>query len=216
MYFDQFSAMTVKQLLLVTLGAILLLSGVWVVSFHGGRGIADVAEWQEETVEILPENGLVQDAGSQADIPEGSSTYTANVISTLRPSHSEPIDGVLHQRTMSQQHLSSLRKHRRSFLQPADSHITGGGFSIGLSPMSPGFSLIPKRRPSTFSHVVGTLALRRAVSEGNVRYGEQNEQGIAPIDERIISQIRQRKVANARWKWLRSIFLNGTVQHDDN
>lgn len=219
-YFDQFSVMTTQQLLLVLLGVIFLLGGVLSVSFHGGGGVADVATWQddEETPENLSNSryglGVGENISRPSDLMQGSSSIPTSA-SPLRLSRSEPLEHVSDQSTAQQQHILSrqhtqtLRRHRRSFLQSSESHIPGGGFSIGLSPMSPGFTLIPKRRISTFSHVVGKLALRRAVSEGNVRYGNELDTNITSTEERNVGK---RKIARDGWKWLRNVFNEGHIE----
>ena len=64
-YFDQFSALSTMNLLLVMLGMVVLLAGVWVVSFPpgGNRGI-DLGAWGE------PEEIAMDTESDFEDIPE--------------------------------------------------------------------------------------------------------------------------------------------------
>jgi hypothetical protein len=46
-YFDQFSVIPWHHFLLVVLGIIILLGGIWVVSINNGGGGVDLGTWQE-------------------------------------------------------------------------------------------------------------------------------------------------------------------------
>ena len=102
----------------------------------------------------------------------------------------------------------------------------GTGFSIGLSPISPGFSLIPKRpgrsRLGGVRGIVGQLGMRRALSESDitaVRDDEGNTEGAgmdmngsvpalpssatAPSPDAPVTATANR--AKIRWRWLKSL-----------
>ncbi|KAI8995645.1 hypothetical protein BD414DRAFT_435769 [Trametes punicea] len=68
-YFDQFSLIPVAHLLLVLLGIMILLSGVWIISFPpgGGRGV-EIATWTEgESATEMEATGEDSDVEAQAD-----------------------------------------------------------------------------------------------------------------------------------------------------
>jgi hypothetical protein len=120
---------------------------------------------------------------------------------------------------------STMTRHRRRRTisrssispPPAPFGIPGGGFQIGLSPLSPGFSLVPSqrlRRRVTSGLVLGFpvdgeegegegsgTSRRRTVSEGDLRRGSDEyergagEEEMAPL-----------MVGGRRWKWLRRLF----------
>ncbi|KAH9950349.1 hypothetical protein B0H21DRAFT_874997 [Amylocystis lapponica] len=114
--------------------------------------------------------------------------------------------------------LAMARGHRRSTLGGAaasqsppppfpnplsPSTSTLAGFSIGLSPVSPGFTLVPKERRRRG----GGGAVRRAVSEGDAG-AEEGEEGAHGEDERgaLLPGASQPRRAKARWRWVRNVF----------
>lgn len=246
-YFDQFSALSTLNLLLVMLGMIILLAGVWVVSFPpgGNRGI-DVGTWGEPEEIQMDQSDTGEDfnepyedeplpmAGTQvgsrnayhldederdhivftrrSESPTQSSLQINTSISnhdgppevhtgvrdsptSARSSHgrrqtdsallSSTYDAPLNSPTTpTRRRRPTLGPHthsssgpttppRMSFptfahpLSPGTSTLSG--FSIGLSPVSPGFALVPRRRRMTSAE--GLLAgeagsgVRRTVSE---------------------------------------------------
>lgn len=114
----------------------------------------------------------------------------------------------------------SRRKHRYSILQASDATTmpAGGAFSIGLSPVSPGFAIVPKRRISGMRRAVQRVIMRRTVSESDMQVGDTRNEAstsqtrnteAAEADE--ASEQRRRDKAKhvramARWQWLRGVF----------
>ncbi|KAF7791868.1 hypothetical protein EIP86_002892 [Pleurotus ostreatoroseus] len=250
-YFDQFSALSTLHLLLVVLGMVILLAGVWVVSFPpgGNRGI-DVGTWGEpeeiamgseeggEEIDLnepyedeplpmvgstvgsrheynldeedegrmiatrrsasptqsLRINTTVSEHGAappdvrtsptsarsshgrrQTDSALLSSTYgtAPTLASPTSPSTRRRPPFAAHPHSHSHSTLgppTTTTPPRASFPPFANPLSPGAGFSIGLSPVSPGFALVPRRRRVTSAEFgVGERAAgRRAVSESHV------------------------------------------------
>lgn len=118
------------------------------------------------------------------------------------------------------------RRTRISLLQPSESgssalNVPTGGFSIGLSPISPGFAIVPKRRLGKFRRVVARATMRRTLSESDVNGPARTSRVVsAPLLGRHASQqddvaadadSRAQKKAMARWKWLKDIFVDNTT-----
>lgn len=124
---------------------------------------------------------------------------------------------------LGRSHSKARRKRRYSILQPSDSSTVpgGGGFSIGLSPVSPGFAIVPKRRISGMRRAVQRAIMRRTVSESDLNAdlarsppntnsvaqapnAESAEAGASGEGER---RDRGKHIhAKARWQWLRGVF----------
>ncbi|KAK7694666.1 hypothetical protein QCA50_001854 [Cerrena zonata] len=72
-YFDQFSLLSTKHLLLVTLGITVLLAGVWIVSFPPSGGISiDLASWWEEPephVELAEHEEVIHEPFEDEPLP---------------------------------------------------------------------------------------------------------------------------------------------------
>ncbi|KAI0365264.1 hypothetical protein BV20DRAFT_973458 [Pilatotrama ljubarskyi] len=67
-YFDQFSLLSTTHLLLVLLGIVILLSGVWIISFPpGGGGGVEVGAWAEESATEMELTGGDSDIEAQED-----------------------------------------------------------------------------------------------------------------------------------------------------
>lgn len=131
------------------------------------------------------------------------------------------------------------RRRRRQTIQPTDSphsyspplgsgSVLGAGLSIGLGPMSPGFSIVPldrRRRISGhgFADVVEQERgqRRRTVSEGDLRRSGEETNGPgegavdsggrgdetgggAPVEETPGKNLK----AKMRWRWVRRIFMD--------
>lgn len=266
------------NLCLVALGMVILLGGVWLVSFHAGSGRVDVGTWQEgdddfsdeessetyvedgdEEEEVIPPSSQL-DGSTFSDSPSEPSAFrprsiTTNVYSTphdfeRQTQHNEqhhtirfpsqgdasitegdfegapvlspqspPISPSSHPR----QHHHSRRQQRFSLLQSPDSpssahmHVPPGGFSIGLSPVSPGFAIVPKRRVSGLKGVVRRAVMRRTLSESDVVGAdlEINASGAGsgedqPLLESALNNDEPGRTtkAKARWKWLRGMFTD--------
>jgi len=121
---------------------------------------------------------------------------------------------------------STSRRRRTTLAAPLNPQSGGavpgaaalGGFSIGLSPVSPGFALVPRerrRRPT-----VGVEGMRRVVSEGGEARASRDAQGLrgGPEDAREEGlggeerggeeerEVGEGKRAKGRWRWLRNVF----------
>ncbi|CDO71580.1 hypothetical protein BN946_scf184911.g50 [Trametes cinnabarina] len=221
-YFDQFSLLPVSHLLLVGLGMVILLSGVWIISFPpgGGSGVA-ISTWTEGESTEMELTGEDSDIEAQEDeheayadeplpMHEHAQTETArdrdraplglglNIITEpptpipapqLSPGLASPgrfkssaITGAERTRSRSTYTAStgqgtadallsppSSRRRRRTtlastsgagssslspphFTLPLSPSASGiGGFTIGLSPISPGFSIVPRERRRRFT-----------------------------------------------------------------
>ncbi|KAI0361597.1 hypothetical protein OH77DRAFT_1417877 [Trametes cingulata] len=67
-YFDQFSMLSTTHLLLVLLGIVILLSGVWIISFPpGGGGGVEVGAWAEDSANEMELTGGDSDIEAQED-----------------------------------------------------------------------------------------------------------------------------------------------------
>ena len=93
-----------------------------------------------------------------------------------------------------------------------------GGLSIGLSPLSPGFAIVPKRRTGAFRALVQRASMRRTVSESDahVRHENgENEDGLHAREsnghetsaETSPGDYAERIRARSRWKWLRQVIF---------
>jgi hypothetical protein len=195
-YFNQFGALSAKQLSLVSLGIVILLGGVWAVSLQPGEEDSGVAEgdwvapceedevlpirnpeverlspvhFNDEESEILlgtsvrwgepviPEAEPLPRAASSSNIPSATMSPPGHTRSTSERRRSsqrlETVPELLHYRSPSAPSSPRRTRSRKVSL----GHEVGGGemgvpnlplngFSIGLSPMSPGFAVVPRRR----------------------------------------------------------------------
>lgn len=199
-YFDQVSALSTTQLLLVSLGIVVLLAGVWIVSFPPSGGIKvgvgkwDEAEEQAEPLEVFEDEPLPMISQPRPSVEEVIDLSIVRVPDDIEqqrmhaslhvetqhqppphlrshtdPLHAHPLHQSMHEHAMSpptSPHSSkrprttsatsppggSHQMHRQSFsgyaypLPPGAAPGTLTGFSIGLSPVSPGFALVPRER----------------------------------------------------------------------
>ncbi|KAF9822173.1 hypothetical protein IEO21_00167 [Rhodonia placenta] len=103
-------------------------------------------------------------------------------------------------------------------LAPSGSAL--GGFAIGLSPVSPGFALVPERRRrvsarrgSVGDEESGRRSMRRVVSEGTVPGDEAPRGRVGREEERealLPGAPTQGRRAKGRWKWVRNVFAAAT------
>ncbi|KAJ6621744.1 hypothetical protein B0H10DRAFT_2215090 [Mycena sp. CBHHK59/15] len=246
-YFDQFSLIPPLHLGLVVLGIFVLLGGVWVVSIQSGGGTADADAWSdEESVE-----GEVSDVDSETQYVEGVSIrieHFGHVDITGEDITESSFNEVP---TSSLYSFSAARASKHCFetaftspprtnpylphyrTRPHPVASLGAGFQIGLSPVSPGFAIVPRDR----GRIVSGLTLhpsygfgdvveqarrreteqerrrRRTVSEGDVRSrvvalerGELLEGArVGQRDEEPERGDRDGNRGKARWRWLSSI-----------
>ena len=227
---------------------VVLLGGVWVVSIHAGSGRVDVGTWQEgdddiddewEEVVAVPESRETGPSAILAPRLEAtlsdSAAYRGRLPTSPNTVHQTtfPSPGSEEPEFMTQSftlpptsHATARsklrRKNRYSILQPSEATLPGGGLSIGLSPVSPGFAIVPKRRISGMRKVVQRAIMRRTVSESDIVAGaSQSPPPVARAAthaENVDSaeagdageEQRQKKAkhirAMARWQWLRGVF----------
>jgi len=172
-YFDQFAVLSTTNLLLVMLGIAVLLAGVWVVSIQTN---ADAAELLAEAeAEELVESPTVSRRASHAvdeEVAIGSPIEdSSSPVVASRP---------------------SMKRRYPSLLGP-----DSGGFSIGLSPSSPGFAVAPRRRITSMQEAAHRLT-RRSLSEADALRRAASESDV---------DLPERPPPGPRWRWLRAVFL---------
>ena len=278
-YFDQFGYLSTLHLLLVILGIVILLTGVWIVSFPpGGQpGGIDIGIWGEESEcdteshladetashyedeplsmdsSRIPPNETIgmgrvssQDSNSRTQddtTPRSPTSRTAHLRRQTEPvllSPTQQADDLpespispTHRRSLAPQgtlgHHHHLTTSRQSFPPHPLSPGAPSGFSIGLSPVSPGFALVPRERGrrKRVSSVEGDPHLergtfRRVLSEGSVAAGISRESRVEG-DEQIASPRTEQEIeasglqvggdrSRARWRWLSNLFTSRKKQ----
>ncbi|KAG5639245.1 hypothetical protein H0H81_005319 [Sphagnurus paluster] len=197
-YFDQFSLIPPLHLGMVVLGLLVLLGGVWVVSIQSGAKEADGETWSEELNADIETSAL--DNNERQAALDRISQRGVEAVPLERGIESEPN---IHDRAScsyttddpSLSHSTTrLRLHRRMPSVDISGHAAhpsvsppllpmsmGAGFQIGLSPVSPGFAIVPRERGRRvsglgFAHVVEEAMMsaeeqerRRTTSEGDMR-----------------------------------------------
>ncbi|THH21551.1 hypothetical protein EW146_g15 [Bondarzewia mesenterica] len=246
-YFDQISLLPTSHLLLVITGIVILLGGVWVVSFHAGPGV-DVGTWnedeeeQDETVVVESIQPIIvieeplQLSSSALPVPQQEARIRHGPVQLERQTVSESMAHP-HDRIPSTPPLSpvadghapagsmllspgSARARRRRPTIGAEHTLSPPpttGFSIGLSPVSPGFALVPRERRrrvsgntsasgSRWGDLVRRMQMRRTVSEGDVNADVRDsdrrvEDGRLRDEERGVQEGGWNP--KGRWRWLR-------------
>lgn len=189
-YFDQFGALTTLNLWLVILGIVVLLGGVWAVSVLSGG--AEPVTWREEDDEeaVMSEESALSPAMSP-ELPDVSG-HSRNVSLPNTPMPDPLSPGAMSDSlNLSPSRGRRVRRRYSSLLgSEGTSGAALGGLSIGLSPVSPGFVLRPRRRTGnqSLSSVADGMGMRRSVSEADV-----SREGAS-------------RRAKARWKWLRNVW----------
>lgn len=243
-YFDQFSYLSPLQLSLVSLGMVILLGGVWIVSSFAGLGGVDVGTWQEGDAvlddESASETGLSRpeslyavermsprrleasvSVSESAPVDSGAFSPPAHTVAfptspdTANHEHHEQLSQSL---TLSPTSPGGRSRRRRarfaSLLSPSESSsstlgMPAGGFSIGLSPVSPGFAIVPKGRIGGLRRIVQQATMRRTVSESDAAIGARpSGEGAVPDTHPVPEEVDRlgRVKAKVRWKWLESVF----------
>jgi hypothetical protein len=160
-FYDQFGRLAIYQIVLVSLGVLVLLVGVWVVSAvqPTGQGGVDMGTWVEEEEEGDMEFSETSPLFRQYENDHSNSNdMTESPTSTSPPLHypqpdSAPATPTIHapgvfddsnppSPTLS---LSNKRRRRTRYgtLVPDLPQGAPTGFSIGLGASSPGFVLRP-------------------------------------------------------------------------
>ncbi|TFK57080.1 hypothetical protein OE88DRAFT_1715847 [Heliocybe sulcata] len=233
MYYDQFSLLSTLKLCLVSLGIVILLAGVWVVSVYAGAGGVDVGPWHEDEeededlqdIDITTEpytdepRSLLGEPTAQE--PEAEADPRAQTLE-LHPEH---LRSQTDTRVLSPSMFMSPRRSRRMTHSPASPDtmhphpisppLPMPSFSIGLSPVSPGFTVVPRERRRRISGMgsisgesIRAFPMRRAVSDGDedaspLPGAEESRPAHRDVD---VSEVEGRGQGRRRWGWMRSIF----------
>lgn len=165
MYFNQFSLIPPIHLLLVTIGIIVLLAGVWVVTIH-----------TESPADTSDEEDTESDSQIESLTPERE----PSAVSSVPEAGSSAAAALLAARERRATSYTYARYSTTSNIQLTTDSGTLGGFQIGLSPLSPGFEIVPRRR--RVSEMLGeegpeVRGRRRAVSESGSVPAERAETG---------------------------------------
>ena len=242
-YFDQFSLIPWDHLALVGSGIVILLGGVWVVSFNSGGGGVNVGTWKDEESEGSETDGseaceevspdtrgrsardtvlLERSAISESDAPNyftneprpratsSGSRRVQDYMSLSQGVGDRPnlsIRTGAQRRRQTNELRSPTQQHHHNALSPPLPGALGGGFSIGISPASPGFVVVPRERRRKVSGMSMESQIRRSQSEGDVfpvpdSVDETVERALSEGAEFQPSPPSQR----SRWRWLRGVF----------
>jgi len=235
-YFDQFSLIPWNHLALVGLGIIILLGGVWIVSFNSGGGGVNVGTWRDEESEESEGDGLgsceemspdargrpgrdtillERSAISESDTPscfahdpqpQAGSPRRVQDYASLSPSVSDrpslSIRTGVQRRRPTNELRSPVQQHHHNVFAPQLP-----GFSIGISPASPGFVVVPRERRRKVSGLSVETQLRRSQSEGD---GFPVPDPVDEALERTFSEGAELDPplppGRMRWRWLRGVF----------
>ena len=213
-YFDQISLLPTSHLLLVTVGIFILLGGVWAVSLQAvivdswaGEDDFDVSFDEDGTVD----EGSLPECDLSPALPVPQSPERERVRSHSESATSPPPQSPLspRRRTLHVKHNSMAGTIPMS---SPPSSVPAPVFSIGLSPASPGFTLVPLERRRCTSgqlggdpwvEVIRRVRARRVVSDSNILAGEEVGRGI----EEAGTGGNERVDAHGRWAWLRSLIV---------
>ncbi|KAM6498109.1 hypothetical protein JOM56_006057 [Amanita muscaria] len=183
-YFDQFSLIPTLHLILVSIGIVVLLAGVWVVSIQAGPSEDTIEESEASDTSSAEEECQHQEERPRIGAPrmERNSLSESDAIPNIIPELAEDLwqGGQDTRRIASHSYTSRQMLHpkhplyRRTSIQlstDAPLNGVGTGFQIGLSPMSPGFEIVPsgRRRRTTLleGEVRDRAERRRTVSESD-------------------------------------------------
>jgi magnesium transporter len=223
-YFDQFSVIAAFHLTLVFVGIIILLGGVWIVSIHSGGGGVDigttfdeVSQAEDEVWGTQSEAHIVESVDTEAPLSP-ISTVTCPLPAEAGTSLATRLPGHGRHATYDSNYSRRRRPSHSGPLSPpinAVASLAGAGFQIGLSPASPGFSILPRRRVSYLglglagdidevstvsNRRPGGLERRRTVSEGYAQIATALLDARSEEHEDAEPPARRPK---RRWKWLR-------------
>ena len=243
-YFDQFSLIPWDHLALAGLGVIILLGGVWVVSFNSGGGGVNVGTWRDEDGEEPESDGsepceemspdargrpgrntilLERSAISESDasdhlthdshsrtISPGSPRRAQDYMSLSQGVGDRPSLNVrtgVQRRRQTNELRSPVQHHHHNALSPQLPVALGVGFSIGISPASPGFVVVPRERRRKVSGLSVESQVRRSQSEGDIFPVP------APVDEAVERTLSEGaemdpplQPGRSRWRWLQGVF----------
>jgi hypothetical protein len=214
-YFDQVSLLPTTHLLLVILGIFILLGGVWAVSLQA----VNVDTWSSgDEVDVpLTEDGATDEGSLPECIPTPAPPVPQSPEHEHVRAHSEslaspPLSPLSLRRRATHIHLGHNTIGGTNPVSSSPSAVHAPVFSIGLSPASPGFVLVPReRRRSTSAQPGGDpwveairrVRSRRVVSDTNVLAGEEVERGI----DQAQSGENENMDSRRRWAWLRRLIV---------
>jgi len=247
-YYDQFSLIPWKHLALVGLGIVILLGGVWVVSFNSGGGGVNVGTWRDEDSDesegdgseacervspdtrgrpepdtIILERSAISESDAATYFTHDEHPQTASPGPTRRvQDYMSLSQGAGDRPSLSIRTGGQRRRQANETRSPVQHHgalppqlpvALGSGFSIGISPASPGFVVVPRERRRRVSGMSMESQLRRSYSDGDVfPVSGSVEEGV----ERTVSEgagLQQSPppsgAQRSRWRWLRRIFKRG-------
>jgi magnesium transporter len=239
-YFDQFSLLPWNHLALVGLGIVILLGGVWIVSFNSGGGGVNVGTWRDEDgdevegdssdtcEEVSPatrgrsaRNTILfeRSAISESDVSHYFTDSQPPVLSPPGPTNhiqdymslSQDIDerpnlrirtGVQRRRQTNELRSPVQAHHHLSVLSPQLP-----AFSIGISPASPGFVVVPRERRRRISGLSMESQTRRSQSEGDIfPVPGSVDEAVEPTLSDGEHLQRSPPPQRSRWRWLRMVF----------
>ena len=247
-YYDQFSLIPWEHLALVGLGIVILLGGVWVVSFNSGGGGVNVGTWRDEDSDesegddsegcegVLPDTRgrperdtiiLERSAISESDAANyfthdvhprtpspGPTRRVQDYMSLSQGAGDRPnlnIRTGVQRRRQANETRSPVQHH--SSLPPQLPVALGSGFSIGISPASPGFVVVPRERRRRVSGMSMESQLRRSQSEGDAFpvSGSVDEAAECSVPEGAGTHPPPLPSApeRSRWRWVRRVFRRG-------
>ena len=222
-YFDQVSLLPTSHLLLITLGIFILLGGVWAVSLQA----VNVGTWSGEDDDDVPLlEGDATDEERIPDLAEPNLTPASPETPERDRARSEPVISESAMSPPSSPTIPRRRSHHhagQSALGVAAGvssppvAVPTPGFSIGLSPVSPGFALVPRERRrctsgqsarDSWDDAIRRARIRQIVSENDAVVGEDIEQGNdAGVEGGETGEGRVINRARARWRWVRGLVV---------
>jgi len=212
-YFDQLSLLPASHLLLVTVGIFVLLGGVWAVSLQA----VNIGTWSSENdVDVsLLEDG----AADEGALPESSLPPAPPCPQTPEREHaraqsesaaSPPHSPLSPRRRANRLHSLQVPYGGTMPVSSPPPPVPAPVFSIGLSPASPGFVLVPRERrrhvggEDRWGDIIRRVRMRRDprgnVLAGGEAAGQGPEDAEAGDNERI-------SPARERWKWLQRLIV---------
>ena len=220
-YFDQVSLLPTSHLLLVTLGIVILLCGVWAVSLQA----VNVGTWSGEDDVDVPL--LEGDATDEVRVPDIAESDVAPASPEIPERDRARSNTVLSESAMSPPPSPTMRRRSHHYAGQSALGVATvvspplpvptPGFSIGLSPASPGFALVPRERRrctsgqstrDSWDEVIRRSRLRQIVSESDAVVGDDVEQGNnAGVEREETEDGRVINAARARWRWVRGLVL---------
>lgn len=238
-YFDQLTLIPWSHLALVGLGIIILLGGVWIVSFNSGGGGVNVGTWRDEDSdepegdssetyeEVSPDTRgrpardtilFERSAISESDASHyfthdphprtqspGPTSHTQNYMSLSQGVDERPIisirTGIQRRRQANELRSPVQAHHHHSVLSPQLPAL-----SIGISPASPGFVVVPRERRRKVSGVSIESQVRRSHSEGDIfAVPSSVDEAVEPTFSEVADS-QPPLPRRSRWRWLRRVF----------